>query len=97
MGTRSKSHHKPALRLTFRISRYPDKTPGQKIRKYRLERDLKQVDLAKLLNVDEMTVVNWESNRTKPRRMLADRVNKRLEVEIFPVQAPDLLKIGIKK
>ena len=67
------------------------------MRKYRFERDLKQVDLARLLNVDEMTVVNWELNHTKPRKILADRVNKRLEIEIFPTQASDLLERGIKK
>ncbi len=67
------------------------------MRKYRFERDLKQVDLARLLNVDEMTVVNWELNRTKPRKILADRVNNRLGVEIFPMQASDLLERGIKK
>ena len=67
------------------------------MRKYRFERDLKQVDLARLLNVDEMTVVNWELNRTKPRKILADRVNNRLGVEIFPMQASNLLERGIKK
>ena len=67
------------------------------MRKYRFERDLKQVDLARLLNVDEMTIVNWELNHTKPRKILADRVNKRLEIEIFPTQASDLLERGIKK
>jgi DNA-binding XRE family transcriptional regulator len=67
------------------------------MRKYRFERDLKQVDLARLLNVDEMTIVNWELNRTKPRKILADRVNNRLGVEIFPMQASDLSERGIKK
>ena len=67
------------------------------MRKYRFERDLKQVDLARLLNVDEMTVVNWELNRTKPRKILADRVNNRLGIEIFPMPASDLLERGIKK
>ena len=67
------------------------------MRKYRFERDLKQVDLARLLNVDEMTIVNWELNRTKPRKILADRVNNRLGVEIFPMQASNLLERGIKK
>ncbi|MFH1691996.1 MAG: helix-turn-helix domain-containing protein [Candidatus Omnitrophota bacterium] len=96
MGTRGKSYHKYPISLTFKIPRYPDKTSAQKIRKYRIERDLKQKDLAKFLRVDEMTIVNWELGRTKPRNMLADRVNKLLGAEIYPLQASVLLGVKIK-
>ena len=54
------------IRLWFRISRYSDKTLGDKIRKHRLENGLKQVELAKKLGVNEMTIVNWELGRTVP-------------------------------
>ena len=54
------------LVITLRISLYPDRTLGERIKKWRLERGLFQKDLAKLIGVDEMTIVNWEKGRTKP-------------------------------
>jgi len=52
--------------ITFRISRYPFATLGQKIRKWRLEHGFFQKDLAKMVGVDEMTIVNWEKDKTAP-------------------------------
>ena len=40
------------------------------IRKLRLERNLKQSDLAQILNVKQNTISNWETERTE-----VDRVN----------------------
>jgi transcriptional regulator with XRE-family HTH domain len=54
--------------ITLRISIYPDRTLGERIKKWRLERGLFQRDLAKLIGVDEMTIVNWEKGRTKPSK-----------------------------
>ncbi|MBI4706862.1 MAG: helix-turn-helix transcriptional regulator [Candidatus Omnitrophica bacterium] len=96
MGNRSQPFHKHPIKLTFKISRYPDKTSGQKIRKYRLERELKQIELARLLKVDEMTIVNWELDKTKPRDMLANRVNRLLGTEIYPIQTSALLGVKLK-
>lgn len=79
MGNRSQQFHQP-LRLWFRISRYPDKTLGQRIRKARLEKGLYQVDLAKRLKVSEMTIVNWENDRTRPVKMHANRLKECLEL-----------------
>ena len=76
MGNRSHLFHKQPIKLTFRISRYPDKTLGDRIRKYRLERGLKQVDLAKRLRIDEMTIVNWELDRTRPRKSHIRKLSK---------------------
>jgi len=36
------SYKKFALKLTFRVARYPNETLGQKIRKLRLEKGMKQ-------------------------------------------------------
>ena len=55
-----------ALKITFRVSRFPAKTLGQRIRKHRLERGLKQLALAALLGVNRGTIVNWEKDRNKP-------------------------------
>ncbi len=55
-----------ALKITFRVSRFPATTLGQRIRKRRLEHGLKQMDLAALLGVNPRTIVNWEKDRTKP-------------------------------
>jgi transcriptional regulator with XRE-family HTH domain len=54
------------LLITLRLSRYPARTLGEYIRKWRLEQGLLQVDLAKKIGVNEMTIVNWEKGKTKP-------------------------------
>ena len=56
------------LVLSFSVSRYPCSTFGEYIKKARLEKDLKQTDVAKAINVDEMTIVNWERYDTIPLR-----------------------------
>ena len=56
-----------ALKITFRVSRFPATTLGQRIRKCRLEHGLKQVELAALLGVNPRTIVNWEKDRARPR------------------------------
>ncbi len=68
------SYKKFALKLTFRIARYPDKTLGQKIKKLRLERGLKQVELGQFLGVSEDTLRNWEKGRTVHGMMLLRRI-----------------------
>jgi len=54
------------LVITLRLSLHPDRTLGEHIKKWRLERGLFQMDLAKMIGVDEMTIVNWEKGRTRP-------------------------------
>jgi DNA-binding XRE family transcriptional regulator len=54
------------LVITLRISLYPGRTLGERIRKWRLEQGLFQRDLANSIGVDEMTIVNWEKGRTRP-------------------------------
>ncbi|MDD5546890.1 MAG: helix-turn-helix transcriptional regulator [Candidatus Omnitrophica bacterium] len=44
------------------------------MRKCRLEKGLRQVDLAKRLGVDEMTIVNWEKDRTRPVKRYRNRL-----------------------
>ena len=60
------------------VKGYPSepKTIGA-IRKRRLDLGLRQIDLAKIVGCDEMTVVNWEKGCTKPRS------NKMSAVETF--------------
>lgn len=48
------------LVLSFSASRYLSSTFGQYIRKARLEKELRQVEVAKAISVDEMTIANWE-------------------------------------
>jgi len=40
---------------------------GEQIRKRRLDLNLRQIDAAKIIGCDEMTVVNWEKRYTSPR------------------------------
>ena len=39
------------------------------------------MDLAKRLGVDEMTIVNWEHDRTRPRKVYESRIKKHLGVK----------------
>jgi DNA-binding XRE family transcriptional regulator len=64
------------LVITLRFSLYPDQTLGERIKKWRLERGLFQVDLAKRIGVSEMTIVNWEKGRTKPIKQNFERLEK---------------------
>ena len=58
--------YKPTvLKVSFQISEYQAKTLGQLIKRLRLEKGLHQKELARLLGVNEMTIVRWEKNRTK--------------------------------
>jgi transcriptional regulator with XRE-family HTH domain len=43
------------------------KTVGEMIRKRRLDLGLRQVDAAKMIGCDEMSVVNWEKGHRSPR------------------------------
>ena len=54
------------LVITLRLSLYPDRTLGERIKKWRLDQGLFQKELAKIIGVDEMTVVNWEKIKTRP-------------------------------
>lgn len=56
------------LVLSFSTSRNPDATFGQFIRKARLEKVLRQVDVAEAVGVDEMTIVSWERSSVVPTR-----------------------------
>ncbi|MDR3402026.1 MAG: helix-turn-helix transcriptional regulator [Chthoniobacter sp.] len=43
------------------------KTVGEMIRKRRLDLGLRQIDIAKMIGCDEMTIVNWEKGYRTPR------------------------------
>jgi transcriptional regulator with XRE-family HTH domain len=64
------------LLITLRISKYPAGTLGEIIRKWRLEQGLFQRDLARMLGVDEMTIVNWEKGKTKPAKRYLERLKE---------------------
>ena len=52
------------------VKRYPlqPRSIGEAIRKRRLDLNLRQVDAAKSIGCNEMTIVNWEKGHTRPRR-----------------------------
>jgi DNA-binding XRE family transcriptional regulator len=62
------------LVITLRLSLYPDGTLREHIKKWRLEQELFQRDLAKMIGVDEMTIVNWEKGRTKPTKKNMEKI-----------------------
>jgi DNA-binding XRE family transcriptional regulator len=58
------------------MSLHPNRTLGERIKKWRLERGFFQRDLTKLIGVDEITIVNWEKGRTKPIKQYLKRLDK---------------------
>lgn len=63
------------------MPRFPGRTLGERIRRVRLERGLYQAQLAKRAGVDEMTIVNWEKDRTVPQGRRLVRLAGALRVE----------------
>jgi transcriptional regulator with XRE-family HTH domain len=51
------------------VKGYPTtpKTIGERLRKRRLDLNLRQLDVADLIGCHETTVVNWEKNHSEPR------------------------------
>jgi len=64
------------LVITLRMSLHPSRTLRERIKKWRLEQGLFQVDLTKRIGVSEMTIVNWEKERTKPIKEYLERIEK---------------------
>jgi transcriptional regulator with XRE-family HTH domain len=58
------------------MSLHPDQTLGERIRKWRLEKGLLQVDLAKRIGVSEMMIVNWEKGKNRPIKQNLERLEK---------------------
>jgi DNA-binding XRE family transcriptional regulator len=63
-----------SLAIILRLSLYPDQTLGERIKKWRLEQGLIQRDMAKMIGVDEMSIVNWETGKTEPRKMNLEKL-----------------------
>ncbi|MGA2319037.1 MAG: helix-turn-helix transcriptional regulator [Thermodesulfobacteriota bacterium] len=80
-----------SLAIILRLSLYPDQTLGERIKKWRVERGLLQRDLAKLIGVDEMTIVNWEKGRIKPTQKNIERIKT-----ILGFEPPNQLRIREK-
>lgn len=70
------------LKLWFKTSRYPDQILGQRIKKARLERELFQKELAKVMGVSKDTIKNWENETTKPVKMYRSKIKKYLGVKV---------------
>jgi DNA-binding XRE family transcriptional regulator len=68
MFTRAAPNYKNShpLVITLRLSLYPDRTVGERIRKWRLEQGVFQKGLAKIIGVNEIAIVNWQKGRMKP-------------------------------
>jgi DNA-binding XRE family transcriptional regulator len=65
------------------VKRYPatPKSIGEMIRKRRLDLGLRQIDVARIIGCDEMSVVNWEKGHTSPRSTLMAGVTRFLGFE----------------
>jgi DNA-binding XRE family transcriptional regulator len=70
------------VEVLLRGPRFPAQTLGERIRRFRLEQGLYQVQLAELARVDEMTIVNWEKGRTVPQGERLARLATALGIEV---------------
>lgn len=52
--------------MVLYFPRFPRRTLGERIRRFRLEQGIYQTQLAKRIGVGEMTIVNREKDRTIP-------------------------------
>lgn len=71
--------------VSFGASRYPATTLGQYIRRKRLGQNLKGVELAERLGVNEMGTVNWEKDKMRPRAEMLRKMCEVLELHIAEV------------
>ena len=78
-----------ATLVTFRVSCYKAGTVGERIRKKRLVMGLKQVELALLLGVHEMTIGNWETEKTTPSGQRLDLVKRFLRGQLLQGRPAD--------
>ncbi len=39
---------------------------GKRFKKYRLENNMTQVEVAKLIGIDQTNISNWENDKTRP-------------------------------
>jgi DNA-binding XRE family transcriptional regulator len=83
MRNRVAPNYKNACPLVIRLRLFlhPDRTLGERIKKWRLEQGLFQVDLARMIGVNEMTIINWEKGRTNPTKKNLERVKATLGFE----------------
>jgi ribosome-binding protein aMBF1 (putative translation factor) len=77
---------KPAVRLAFLFinSRLLSSLPEIQILSTP-QAGLFQVDLAKMIKMDEMTIVNWETGRTKPTRKSLEKLQEIMGVFEVPI------------
>ena len=68
------------------------KTLGDHLRKRRLDLGLLQGDVAEELDVNKMTVCNWETNRTSPQLRLIPRIITFLGYSPYHTQSESLGK-----
>lgn len=50
------------------------KTWGEHIRRVRMDREMFQIDVSKLLNVSEDTITFWENGRTHPQQRFHKKI-----------------------
>jgi transcriptional regulator with XRE-family HTH domain len=60
-------------------------TLGDHLRARRMEKDLKQSDVSKILQVSKATITNWENNLTKPKTRYIPAIIRFLGYNPFPV------------
>ncbi len=78
-GTRAvvTANSSKAPNFRYLASFHASGTFGERVRKWKLEQDLRQIDLAEMVGANEMTVVRWELDRGLPTE---DKMSKLEEI-----------------
>jgi len=69
------------LVITLRMFLHPDRTLGERIKKWRVERGLFLKELARMIGVGEMTIVDWEKGGIRLIKWNLEKLNKILETK----------------
>lgn len=57
----------------------------------RANKDLSQSEVAKMLGVDKVTVINWEKNRTSPNAVMLMKLCQIYDCKLDDILLPDKL------
>ncbi|TDI81048.1 MAG: XRE family transcriptional regulator [Caldithrix sp.] len=70
--------------MNFRIPKHPPIQPtsfGQFLKKLRTEKRLSQKELAKLFNVSDESIRNWEKDRFLPKSAFLERIGQFFQID----------------
>jgi len=77
---RNQDQQKLQSKITLSVARYPERTFGERLRKYRLMAGLKQKELAAQLGVGKSSLGSWEVSEKMPCKRLKQKISELLKI-----------------